>query len=126
MSIFHFQHRGQADWEPIGAGVGEGDMPVMEALADLRELAGGSLPAGSYRVIEARSSDPRWESFELDLDCRLIEEAVAEDPLGRAIERSRRACLRARAERAIAHRLCEEAPRLRAERPRLREPAGNP
>ncbi len=83
MSIFHFQYLGQEGWEPIGAGLGEGDEAVPMALEELREMVGGDLPTGSYRVIGARFSDPRWESFELDADGHQIDEVDAEESIAR-------------------------------------------
>ena len=70
--LFHFQFRGPAGWEPIGAGVGDGEDPLAEALDEVRRFAGGTLPAGSYQVIEARSSDTRWQAFELGKDGEII------------------------------------------------------
>ena len=66
--IFHFQFRGITGWEPIGAGVGAGEEPIAAALAEVRGFADGTLPAGSYQVIEARSSDTRWKTFDLGED----------------------------------------------------------
>ncbi len=70
--LFHFQFRGTAGWEAIGAGVGDGEDPIAEALAEVRSFADGTLPAGNYQVIEARSSDTRWETFDLGEDGRII------------------------------------------------------
>jgi hypothetical protein len=66
MAIFHFQLLGAAGWEAVGAGVGDGEDPVDVALAELRDLCGGHLPAGRWRVIESHSADPRLETFEVD------------------------------------------------------------
>lgn len=66
--IFHFQFRGITGWEPIGAGAGGGEHPIAAALAEVRGFAGGTLPAGTYQVIEARSSDTRWKTFDLGED----------------------------------------------------------
>jgi hypothetical protein len=70
--VFHFQFRGSGGWEPIGAGVGGGDDPIAEALEEIRGFAGGKLPAGTYQVIEPRSSDTRWQTFDLGEDGEII------------------------------------------------------
>jgi hypothetical protein len=64
--IIHFEFSGEGDWEAMGSGIGADEDPVGTALADLRSLYGGRLPAGSYRWIEARAGDARWERLELD------------------------------------------------------------
>ena len=66
--LFHFEFRGSSGWEPIGAGVGNGDDPIAEALAEVRRFAGGTLPEGRYQVIQARSSVTRWEAFDLSAE----------------------------------------------------------
>ena len=63
--IIHFEFSGDGDWEAMGSGIGAGEDPFGSALADLRSLHGGNLPAGRYRYIEARAGDARWEPFEL-------------------------------------------------------------
>jgi hypothetical protein len=70
---FHFQCKGENGWEDMGSGVSSGDNPVSSALADLRVLYGGELPAGSYRCIGTRSGTSRWQTFELDGDGLLVE-----------------------------------------------------
>ena len=65
-AIFHFEFHGDADWEPIGAGIGDGHEPLLEALGEVQRLYGGSLPAGLYQVIEVGSRDPRWMTFRVD------------------------------------------------------------
>jgi hypothetical protein len=70
--IFHFQFLGIAGWEPIGAGVAGGEDPIAAALAEVRGFAGGTLPAGTYQVIEARSSETRWKTFDLGEDGQII------------------------------------------------------
>jgi hypothetical protein len=72
--LFHFQFRGTAGWEPIGAGAGVGDSedPIAEALAEVRRFAGTTLPAGTYQVIEARSSETRWKTFDLGEDGQIV------------------------------------------------------
>jgi hypothetical protein len=70
--LFHFEFRGTAGSEAIGVGVGGGGDPIGEALAEVRGYAGGTLPAGTYRVIEARSADTRWQTFELGEDGEII------------------------------------------------------
>jgi hypothetical protein len=63
--IIHFEFEGGRSWEVMGSGIGDGEDPVGTALADLRSLHGGELPAGTYRYIEARAGDARWEPLEL-------------------------------------------------------------
>jgi hypothetical protein len=86
--LFHFQFRGTAGWEPIGAGVGDGEAPIAAALAEVRGFAGGMLPAGTYQVIEARSSETRWKTFDLGEDGQIIWEP---DPTA-ATEAARSSC----------------------------------
>jgi hypothetical protein len=63
---------GEAGWEPVCAGLGDGKDPVRSALDDIRELCGGELPAGRYRVIHSRSKDARWETFRIDARGRVL------------------------------------------------------
>jgi hypothetical protein len=86
--LFHFQFRGTVGWEAIGAGVGDGEDPIAEALAEVRRFAGGTLPAGNYQAIEARSSDTRWEAFDLGEDGQIV---WGRDP-GSAAEAARSSC----------------------------------
>jgi hypothetical protein len=65
--LFHFELRCNGRWEAFGSGEADGDDPVA-ALADLIGLAGGSLPAGTYRCIAARSESARWDSLALGAD----------------------------------------------------------
>ena len=76
MSIFHFQFRGEVGWEPVGAGEGRGEDALDGAFADLRELSGGSLPAGTYQVIESRSSNALWQTFEVGGDGEIVDYAA--------------------------------------------------
>jgi hypothetical protein len=69
------QFRSVAGWEAVGAGEGAGEDPVGEALAEVRGFSGGTLPAGSYQVIQARSSVTRWETFELGVDGEILDPA---------------------------------------------------
>jgi hypothetical protein len=78
---FHFQYLGEVGWESIGAGLGSGCHPVTEALEEVRRLSDGLLAAGSYQVIEARSADPRWETFELGEDGEMVGEQPFLDQL---------------------------------------------
>ena len=71
--IFHFQFMGERGWESIGAGDGETGDPLGGALDEVRELSGGKLPPGVYQVIESRSSDTRWQSFELSEDGEIVD-----------------------------------------------------
>lgn len=63
--LFHFEFRCDGRWEAFGSG--EGEDPTA-GLADLIGLAGGSLPAGTYRCIAARSESARWDSLALGAD----------------------------------------------------------
>jgi hypothetical protein len=65
--LFHFELRCNGRWEAFGSGEADGEDPAA-ALADLIGLAGGSLPAGTYRCIAARSESARWESLALGAD----------------------------------------------------------
>jgi hypothetical protein len=82
--LFHFQFLGEAGWEPVGAGIGEGDDPITSALDEIRELSAGALPAGRYQVIEARGSDTRWQTFDLGSDGNRID--CTEEPPARRYE----------------------------------------
>jgi hypothetical protein len=73
MPIFHFQFQGDAGWETLGAGEGLGDDAMGGAIDDLRRLSGGSLPAGTYQVIESRSAAAHWQTFELGVDGQVLE-----------------------------------------------------
>ena len=53
--------------------MGEGDHAVRQALQEVRHFCGGSLPQGRYQVIESRSGDTRWHSFELDADGQILD-----------------------------------------------------
>jgi hypothetical protein len=66
MAIFHFQVHGEYGWEALGAGLGDGEDPIAAALDELRDFYGGLLPGGEYRVIEARSANALWRTFELE------------------------------------------------------------
>jgi hypothetical protein len=70
--IIHFEFDGPTDWEAMGSGIGDGEDPVLGALADLRGLHGGRLPAGRYRFIEARPGDARWQRLELDSEGKVL------------------------------------------------------
>jgi hypothetical protein len=72
MAIFHFQFQGELGWETLGAGEGLGDNAIGGAIDDLRQLSGGTLPAGSYQVIESRSSVAQWQTFELGVDGQVL------------------------------------------------------
>ena len=63
--LFHFEFRNDGRWETIGSGEGAGEEA---ALRELCALAGGTLPAGTYRCIAARSDSTRWESLSLAED----------------------------------------------------------
>lgn len=65
-TIFHFEFLGEAGWEPVGAGIGEGEDPVRAAFREVRTFSGGTLPSGTYRVIASGPSDARWETFRVD------------------------------------------------------------
>jgi hypothetical protein len=69
--LFHLEYHRQGRWEAFGSGEGRGEEASIEALRDLLRLAGGALPAGTYRCIAADSSSTRWESLRLDLDGRV-------------------------------------------------------
>jgi hypothetical protein len=71
MELYHFEFRGEAGWEAFGSGVGSGVDPTSAAMADLAEIAEGSLPDGEYRCISATSRSPRWESVWLGPDGRI-------------------------------------------------------
>jgi hypothetical protein len=71
-AIFHFQVLGETGWEPVCAGLGAGADPMRSALDEVRELCGGNLPAGSYRVIQSRTKDARWETFRIDKRGRVL------------------------------------------------------
>lgn len=73
-AIFHFQVLGEAGWEPVCAGLGDGADPVRSALKEVRELCDDELPAGTYRVIAGRSKDARWETFRIDRRGRVLRE----------------------------------------------------
>lgn len=83
MTTFHFQFRGEAGWEVLGAGLGEGQDAIVRALDEVRGFYGGRLPPGRYQVIESRSEDSRWRAFELGGDG----EVVAEDGLATGPDR---------------------------------------
>jgi hypothetical protein len=83
MPIFHFQFQGEGGWEPIGAGEGRGDDALDGAFADLRELSGGTLPAGTYQVIESRSSNALWQTFEVGGDSEIVDDYAASSWRGR-------------------------------------------
>lgn len=73
--IFHFEFGGVHGWEAMGTGVGtgtEGDQ-LPTALADLRLLHGGTLPAGRYQYIAALGSEARWRDFEIDDDGEMFD-----------------------------------------------------
>jgi hypothetical protein len=65
LMLFHFEYSGPRGWEALGSGVGAGDDAVVEALAELETLSGGSLPTGAFRCIEIRGKDSRWIDFEV-------------------------------------------------------------
>ena len=73
MTIFHFQFHGEAGWETLGAGEGLGDDPIGGAIDDLRRLSGGTLPAGTYQMIESRSSASQWQTFEVAADGQILQ-----------------------------------------------------
>jgi hypothetical protein len=66
--LFHFEIRCQGRWEAVGAGEGGARDSCVVALADLNALAGGSLPAGSYRCLAATSAATHWETLLLAAD----------------------------------------------------------
>jgi hypothetical protein len=61
--LYHFEFRGVHAWEAFGSGEGSGPEAIALALADLRGLAGGELPAGEYRCIAASGGATSWESL---------------------------------------------------------------
>lgn len=63
--LFHIQVRGPTGWEAFGSGVGSGPEPEVEAMRELRRTAGG-LPAGTYRVVAARTGVPSGFEFAVD------------------------------------------------------------
>jgi hypothetical protein len=75
--LFHFQQKVDDHWVPIGAGLGEGENPMAEALGEVRELSGGALSAGDYQAIQAQPLGSTWLSFELDGDGELVGEEPA-------------------------------------------------
>lgn len=65
-TTFHFEFLGEAGWEPVGAGMGEGKDPVRSAFREVRDLSGDTLSPGTYRVIASTPTDARWETFRVD------------------------------------------------------------
>jgi hypothetical protein len=64
--LFHIERRSEGRWEAFGGGEGgDGEEASTVALADLISLAGGTLPAGEYRMIRARSDSTRWDFLHL-------------------------------------------------------------
>lgn len=63
--IFHFEFSGARGWEAMGSGEGLGGEALPMAIADLRSLHGGILPAGRYQYIAAFGGETRWVGFEL-------------------------------------------------------------
>lgn len=70
--LFHIEYRCQGRWEAFGSGEGEGSDAGVAALGDLKELAGGNLPVGTYRCIPANTGATRWESLALGADGRIV------------------------------------------------------
>ena len=67
--LIHFEIRGDGRWEALGSGESvDHAHPLQGAVEDLRSLHGGELPTGTYRYIQARGRDARWEEFELGPD----------------------------------------------------------
>jgi hypothetical protein len=69
--LFHLEYHRQGRWEAFGSGEGGGEEASVEALRDLIRLAGGHLPAGTYRCIPARSNSTGREALRLDPDGRV-------------------------------------------------------
>jgi hypothetical protein len=84
--LYHFEFRAETCWEAFGSGQGSGEDPIATAMADLTAVAGGTLPGGEYRYIEARSDSPRWASVWLGADRRILAAGDIAEP-----ERLRRA-----------------------------------
>lgn len=70
--LYHFEFHGEHAWEAFGSGEGSGPEAVALALADLRRLAGGELPAGEYRCIAAGGASARWQSLWLGEGGRIM------------------------------------------------------
>lgn len=71
-AIFHFQFFGEAGWQSVGAAEGDGSDPVLAAFRELRQLCGGKLPPGCYRVMPLQPADARWETFQVDAGGRML------------------------------------------------------
>lgn len=71
--IFHFEFGGVRGWEAMGSGRGTGGDALPTALADLRLLHGGTLPAGRYQYIAALGSEARWRDFEIGDDGEMLD-----------------------------------------------------
>jgi hypothetical protein len=71
--LFHIQARGPRGWEAVGSGEGSGPDREIAAVRDLHELSGG-LPAGTYRVIAARTGHQARVEVELDANGEIVEE----------------------------------------------------
>jgi len=71
--IFHFEFGGVHGWEAIGAAMGTDGDPLPTALADLRMLHGGSLPAGRYQYIAAVGGEARWREFGIGDDGEMLD-----------------------------------------------------
>lgn len=59
------QSKGPRGWEALGSGEGRGPDPEAAAVRDLARLSGG-LPAGTYRVIVARTGYRSGPELTLD------------------------------------------------------------
>jgi hypothetical protein len=66
--LFHIEFSREGRWEAFGSGEGGVRGDGITALADLLDLSGGTLPAGTYRLIPAVSASTWWEFLELGED----------------------------------------------------------
>ncbi|MGD9734599.1 MAG: hypothetical protein AB7V58_03160 [Solirubrobacterales bacterium] len=66
--LFEFQLRDDAgEWVTIGTSGTPGDrFDVEEAAVALRDMKGGHLPSGHYRVRAAELPEPEWMPAEVD------------------------------------------------------------
>ena len=65
---FEFEYRaGDGDWQPVGTSGTPGDrFDVEEAAVALRDINGGHLPVGEYRVRAVDLPEPEWLPAEVD------------------------------------------------------------
>jgi hypothetical protein len=78
--LYHVEFRGENGWEAFGSGEGSGEDPVGLAMADLTAVAGGTLPAGEYRCIAARSDSIHWETVWLDASGKILDTEAESSP----------------------------------------------